>query len=241
MKTLVLPLAALTVLVSSSNIGHAQQTPFDRLPTAVLDIVPPSERVSGAPGEMKVQPAACRTLPINETRRRIVDAAVQEWGFFRFSVVDETIDTPRGRRRRGRGDPEESARVAPSIGGYWAVTPEGSWILENQNNAWNEPRGIGSRWRDPWSAAFISWVMCEGGIGDSTQFQRAVAHHIYIDQAIRARDTGAPETAFVAYDVGEIGIEPATCCVPPAGQAMETSTNDVDRWARVPEPIVTLW
>ena len=208
MKTLILPLAALTVLVSSSNLGHAQPTPFDRLPATVLDIVPPSERVSGAPGEMKVQLEVCRTLPINEARRRIVDVAVQEWGFFRFSVVDETIDTPRGRRRRGRGNPEESARVANSIGGYWAVTPEGGWILENQNDAWNGPRGIGSRWRDPWSAAFISWVMCEGGLGDNNQFQRAVAHRIYIDQAIRARDAGTSETAFVAYDVGEIEIEP---------------------------------
>ena len=208
MKTLVLPLAALIALVSASNTLYAQQTSFDRLPAEVLDIVPPSERVSGAPGEMRIQPTACNTLPINGARRRIVDVAVQEWGFFRFSVVDETIDRPRGRRRRGRGNPEESARVAASIGGYWAVTPEGSWILEKQNDVWNGRRGVGSRWRTPWSAAFISWVMCEGGLGDANQFQRAVAHRIYIDQAIRARDTGTSETAFVAYDVGEIGIEP---------------------------------
>ena len=208
MKALMLPLAAVIALVSYSTNGHAAQRPFDRLPAAVLDILPPSERVSGAPGEMRIQPTSCYTLPINGARRRIVDAAVQEWGFFSFSVVDEAIDTPRGRRRRGRGNPEESARVAASIGGYWAVTPEGSWILENQNDAWNGSRGIGSRWRSPWSAAFISWVMCAGGVGDSNQFRRAVAHHTYIDQAIRARDSGTSETAFVAYDAGETGVEP---------------------------------
>ena len=208
MKTLAVLFAAVIALVASANHGHAQQMPFDRLPAEALDIVPPSERVSGAPGEMRIQPAACRTLPTNAWRRRIVDVAAQEWGFFRFGVVDETIDRPRGRRRRGRGNPEESARVAASIGGYWSVTPEGSWILENQNEAWNGPGGLGSRWRAPWSAAFISWVMCEGGLGDTDRFQRAVAHHIYIDQAIRARDTGTSQSAFVAYDVGEIGIYP---------------------------------
>ncbi len=208
MKTFVLPLAALVAVAFSSIGSHAQQVPFDRLPAAVLDIVPPSDRINGVPGEMRVRPAACGTLPLSGARRRIVDIAVQEWGFFSFSVVDERIDTPRGRRRRRRGNPEESARVAASIGGYWAVTPEGPWIVENQNDAWNGSRGLGSRWRSPWSAAFISWVMCAGGVGDTGQFRRAIAHHTYIDQAIRARDTGTSETAFVAYDVGEIGIEP---------------------------------
>ena len=208
MNAFVLPLAAVIALVSASTSSHAKQRPFDRLPAAVLDIVPPSERVSGAPGAMRIQARACHSLPINGVRRRIVDAAVQEWGFFSFSVVDEAIDTPRGRRRRGRGNPEESARVAASIGGYWAVTPEGPWILDNQNDAWNGARGIGSRWRSPWSAAFISWLMCAGGVGDANQFRRAVAHHTYIDQAIRARDSGTSETAFVAYDAGETGVEP---------------------------------
>ena len=50
--------------------------------------------------------------------------------------------------------------------------------------------------------------MCEAGLGATTQFQRAVAHHSYIDQAIRGRDGRAPEAAFVAYDVGETTIAP---------------------------------
>jgi hypothetical protein len=50
--------------------------------------------------------------------------------------------------------------------------------------------------------------MCEGGLGASTQFQRAIAHHTYIDQAIRARDGRAEQAAFVAYDVGESAIAP---------------------------------
>ena len=209
MKIFLLVLAVLIAVASSTMSGLAQQRHVDRLPAALLDVVPPSERIIGGPGAMRIRPAACGTLPLSGARRRLVDIAVQEWGFFSFSVVDERVDRPRGRRRRGRGNPEESTRVAASIGGYWAVTPEGPWIVENQNNAWNGPRGVGSRWRSPWSAAFISWVMCAGGVGGAGQFRRAVAHHTYIDQAIRARDTGVSDTAFVAYDVGEIGIEPA--------------------------------
>jgi hypothetical protein len=97
-------------------------------------------------------------------------------------------------------------RVADSIAGYWTVTPEGSWIIADQNRRWNGS-GPGARWRTPWSAAFISWVMCEAGIADRSRFQRAIAHHTYIDQAIRSRD-GANQAAFVAYDIGETTIEP---------------------------------
>jgi hypothetical protein len=50
--------------------------------------------------------------------------------------------------------------------------------------------------------------MCEGGLGSPDQFQRAIAHHVYIDQGIRARDQNAPRAAFVAYDVGEAAIAP---------------------------------
>lgn len=39
-------------------------------------------------------------------------------------------------------------------------------------------------------------------------FQRAIAHHTYIDQAIRARDGLEPQAAFTAYDVGEAPIQP---------------------------------
>lgn len=188
--------------------ADAQESGFDRLPADVLDVRPPSARVTGEPGEMRIEPAGCVTLGLETARRRIVDVAVQEWGFFGFRVVDETVDEPRARRRRFRPGPEQALRVASSIGGYWAVTPEGGWILENQNDAWNGRRGVASRWRSPWSAAFVSWVMCEGGLGDTDLFERAVAHRTYIDQAIRARDGVASGSAFVAYDAGETEIVP---------------------------------
>ena len=206
---------------------HAQQPPFDRLPTARLDVVAPSARVTGAPGAMAVRSAPCRPVPAADVRRRIVDVAVQEWAFFGSLVIEQPTDAdngadngpdsgpdngpddqPRPRRGRRRVDPVEGARVAASIGGYWSVTPAGSWIIGRQNDEWNGPDGLSARWNAPWSAAFTSWVMCEGGLGSATQFQRAVAHHAYIDQAIRARDAGAPQSAFIAYDAGEAAVEP---------------------------------
>jgi hypothetical protein len=208
--TLVLAVAAGAV---SASVGLAQQASFDRLPPALLDVTPPAGRVSGAPGRMAIRPTPCGSLPLEAVRRRIVDIAVQEWGFFGFIVVDQTNTgaggraAPRTRRRRRLGR-AESARVADSIAGYWAVTPQGGWILNAQNARWNGPNGVAARWRYPWSAAFVSWVMCEAGLGDTSRFRRAVAHHTYIDQAIRARASNETPAAFSAYDIGTTPIAP---------------------------------
>ncbi|HEX7080587.1 MAG TPA: DUF2272 domain-containing protein [Gammaproteobacteria bacterium] len=194
--------------------ASAQTLRLDRLPVERLAVTAPSERVTGEPGRMQIAAAACPSYDEASLRRRIVDIAVQEWGFFGFNVVNETVvddDGERDRRwswrRLSRLDPAESARVAGSIAGYWSATPDGSWILSRQNEIWNDA-GIGARWRDPWSAAFISWVMCESGLGSEDRFRRHIAHHVYIDQAIEARDDPDSLAAFVAYDVGELVLEP---------------------------------
>ncbi len=205
-------LGALTTLAPTAD-GVAQTTPLDRLPAEQFDVAPPSALVEGSPGRMRVGSSACRDLPTGETRRRIVDIAVQEWGFFGFYVVDQTVPraprTPGTRRWWWRpANAAEGARIAPTIAGYWAATPRGSWMIDRQNGRWNGPGGLTSRWRDPWSAAFISWVMCEGGLGSPDQFQRSIAHHSYVDQAIRARDADSSPAAFIAHDVGDNAVEP---------------------------------
>ena len=210
-----MPMKLLTVVLavaSAATVG-AQQAAFDRLSPDILDAVPPSARVAGEPGAMKIRRTSCRTAPMNEIRQRIVDLAVQEWAFFGFIVVDQTIVEASGpgqprRRRWRRPGRAESARVAGSIAGYWTVTPEGGWILGAQNDAWRGSRGVGSRWRYPWSAAFVSWVMCEAGLGEASRFRRAVAHHVYIDQAIRARGGDTQAAAFAAHDLGEAPVAP---------------------------------
>lgn len=215
---LVTALASLMPLAASG-----QQASHLRLPSDVLDVVPPSEWARGEPGAMRVQPPECRSFPDEGLRRRIVDIAVQEWVFFGTPVLDRVNDArllPPGvvsdpdrpvfeasTRRPPPLNAEESARVAASIAGYWAVTPEGASIVADQNRTWNR-RGIDVRWRSPWSAAFVSWVMCEAGLGTAEEFRHAIAHRSYIDQSIRARDGAAPEAAYVAFDIGERTVEP---------------------------------
>jgi hypothetical protein len=206
-------------LMSASTF--AQPIPLDRLPPDLLDATPPTARVSGAPGSMTVRQRPCRSQSAADVRRRIVEVATQEWGFFGFPIRDEAavsaaewaraIESDGDRAFFWRGffprlSDEESARVATSVAGYWAVTPEATMMVGRQNAAWNAPDG--PRRSDPWSAAFISWVMCEAGLGEAARFQRAIAHHAYIDQAIRARQGSAPQAALVAYDAGETSIVP---------------------------------
>ena len=216
LQLLISSLLALTLLPVSLLSAQQSATILPRLAGAVLDVTAPSTRVKGIPGSMQIVERTCRNAPLGEDmRRRIVNTAVQEWAFFGFQMEDQRNTAPIGnaptnntRRRFGPLDPVEVGRVADSVGGYWAAAPGSDWILERQNEAWNSSSGLTSRWRDPWSAAFISWVMCESGLGDEVRFKRAIAHHTYIDQAIRARDSKAPDAAYVAFDPGEQPIVP---------------------------------
>ncbi len=204
------------LLVSCISVSLAQEpVSAERLPREVLDVLPPSARVIGVPGEMRISDRSCRNLPASLVRQRIVDIARQEWNWFGASVLDMTsqqeLDANAGRSRRwwrsNWMSAEEARRVSDDIAGYWAAAPDSSWLLERQNQRWRE-LGITARWRDFWSAAFISWVMCESGLGEYEKFQRAIAHHSYIDQAIRARDGLESEAAFTAFDIGEAEILP---------------------------------
>ncbi|MCY3747519.1 MAG: DUF2272 domain-containing protein [Acidobacteria bacterium] len=221
-KTIPPALGVAAAMLAAPGSAWPQTTPFERLSAEQFDATPPSALVHGAPGRMSVRSTACRDLPAGETRRRIVDIAAQEWAFFGFYVIDQTGPSTRTRSSRGSrrwwwrpANAAEGVRIAPTIAGYWAATPRGPWMIDRQNGRWNGPGGLTSRWRDPWSAAFISWVMCEGGLGSPDRFQRAIAHHFYVDQAIRARDASSASSdaeslsaAFVAYDIGEAAVEP---------------------------------
>ncbi|MDO1558205.1 DUF2272 domain-containing protein [Brevundimonas sp. 2R-24] len=212
-------------LILLAIAGAAQAAP--RLPREAFDVIPPSERVTGPRGDMRVVQSACRTGPTSWARRRIVDVAAQEWAFFGFQTADATVVETRalpdgivpealnpdlaqprqGRTflRLGRWESERGADA--TIAGYWSATPDGPDILRRQNRAWEDGEGE-VNWIEPWSAAFVSWVMCEAGLGDMGQFQRDIAHRTYIDQAIRARDGQAPEAAYAAHDIGETEVEP---------------------------------
>ena len=210
------------LMIAMSASVSAQHTPAERVSPETLDVTPPTARISGTSGTMSVRPRACRSLPLTAVSKRIVDISVQEWGFFGFPIRDEAatsavewaraIESDGDRAFFWRGffprlSDEEAGRVATSVAGYWAVTPEARMMVARQNAAWSVPDA--PRRSDPWSAAFISWVMCEAGLGEAERFQRAIAHHAYIDQAIRARQGSSPQAAFVAHDAGETAIAPS--------------------------------
>lgn len=216
----------LTLLVAAALLvapvqALAQEAP-ERLAPHLFDVTPPSEWAGGPLGQMSVRTPACRSVPPEDLRRRIVEVAIQEWAFFGFPVLDRLngarllpgTGVQGGRvafeNTTGRAPPPsawEGERVAASIAGYWAVTPEGPGIVREQARRWNQ-NGAGARWNAPWSAAFISWVMCEGGLDTNERFRRAIAHWTYVDQAIRARDGQGANAGYVAYDIGERTVEP---------------------------------
>lgn len=210
-------LSLLFITVASLQAQPSES--LDRLAADVLDVRSPIERVVGTPGSMRITDRSCRSMPLSDVRRRIVDTAVQEWAYFGFSVDDQlqspsqqspSQQSPSQQMQRStfpRMNAGDGARVASSIAGYWAATPDSDWILQRQNANWNA-EGTGARWRHAWSAAFISWVMCESGLAEPAQFRRAIAHHTYIDQAIRATDGLDNRAVFTAYDPGQAAIEP---------------------------------
>jgi hypothetical protein len=202
-----------------------------RLPRAQFDVIPPSSRITGGIGHMQVYQPQCRIGPTHWARRRIVDIAVQEWAYFGFQTIDATqvqtrllppgilpdaqnpLRTPHLEHQALRlGTFEDDPDVADTIAGYWSAAPEGGAVIAKQDAAWNGPGGEAVNWVQPWSAAFVSWVMCEAGLGDMNQFARSISHRTYIDQAIRAHDAQAKgeavTSAYIAYDAGDEPIAP---------------------------------
>ena len=231
------------VLAASASIAQT------RLPRDQFDVIAPAERVSGERGRMEIVQPGCRIGPTEWARRRIVDVAVQEWAAFGYQTIDatmvETRRLPEGvvpdalnpqraeptnvRRPLKLGTWESDPRSAATIAGYWSATPDGGRVLRRQNRQWRSGQGE-INWVEPWSAAFVSWVMCEAGLGDMSQFQRDISHRVYVDQAIRARDqldAGHELTsAYVAYDPGEQPIAPGDLFCNSRGSARYRSLAD---------------
>ncbi len=223
--------AALIAATTLWPVSGAAQTyapdAFPRLDRTALDVAPPSSRVRGRRGAIQVVQSTCPTRPTEGQAQRIVDIAVQEWAALGFQTVDATRVEERrmpagilpddlNPLRAANWQPGVLTRIGhwetdraldTTIAGYWAATPGGVDVITRQNRQWREGRGE-VMWAEPWSAAFISWVMCEAGLGDSRRFRRDAGHRTYIDQAIAARDGRAASAAYVAYDAGEQPMSP---------------------------------
>src|SRR4051794_8389477 len=127
--------------------------PTPRLPQAVFDVTPPSDRVMGPRGYMHIRNSNCRIGATANARRRIVDIAVQEWAFFGSHSVDlshtsyNSLPSSLGVTQQGAEavaptDPATDTTVA----GYWAATPDGAVVIARQNAFWYAAGTMPIRW-----------------------------------------------------------------------------------------------
>ena len=137
-------------------------------------------------------------------KKSIINRALGEWAFFgRQTVVlrgsEESIP------HVGAWE-DDDANYASRVGMYWRAV--GKSGLD------------GMDCREPWSAAFISWVMQNSGVPDY-QFQRASAHSTYlaglIDESI------FPGRWFVPRRIQDYSPEPGDLICAPRGYSRPAS------------------
>lgn len=125
----------------------------------------------------------------HSTRQRIIRMAEQEWDFFgrqtvRLDGADESM--PHVGKWEDDGDPWSTR-----VNWYWSAA--------------GKPGLDGFDCKEPWSAAFITWVMRQAGLS-SSDFPSADAHWEYIHYFIdRSGQAGA---AFASHGIAEYPPKP---------------------------------
>ncbi|HWP01017.1 MAG TPA: DUF2272 domain-containing protein [Methylococcus sp.] len=121
--------------------------------------------------------------------RRILALARSEWHYFGSQTVvyredEESIP------HVGIWEDDDESHVL-RVNGYWRAV--------------GKPGLSGSDCQQPWSAAFISWVMKTAGVPEML-FPSASAHWVYLSKIIR--DTDGPYTAFVPRSIHDYSPRP---------------------------------
>lgn len=124
------------------------------------------------------------TYPRLSGRQRLLKIAGQEWDFFGRQTIrldDSGESIPHVGKWEDDGDPWTGR-----VGLYWSAV--GKSQLD------------GNDCKEPWSAAFISWIMRQAGL-DSWQFPPADAHWHYVRHFVSR--AGSPDAAFASHRVAE--------------------------------------
>lgn len=224
-------LAALSVIVAASCASAPERS---------ASWAARGERVRWSPGyerRMDVGDTRCVVDARPGVRQRIVSIAVSEWGRFRYPIIDFTGAPPRlvpsdggaalvpdeinpalppeyrqrSALRLGLMEDDPSAMLA--IGAYWAVTNPSE--IRKQNRLWEVDAAAG--WATPWSAAFVSYVMCQAGLS-SEQFPPSFAHVDYIGHAY---DSPAAAYRYQANGAGPIAPGDLICSWRGAAEPLE--------------------
>lgn len=145
---------------------------------------PEPVRGSGAP-----RPPGAAPAPNPGLKRALINRAIREWEFFgRQTVVyrgaEESIP------HVGAWEDDDS-RYSGRVNLYWRAV--------------GKPQLTGMDCDEPWSAAFISWLMQGVGVPPG-QFTPAPAHWMYLQPMIG--NAGAPGRWFVPRRIGDYSPQP---------------------------------
>lgn len=123
---------------------------------------------SAAPGTWAGRPIGKAPASQPALKRSMISRATREWEFFGRQTV-----TLKGRKESipnvGAWEDDDS-RYSGRVNAYWRAV--------------GKPRLYGVDCRQPWSAAFMSWIMRGAGVSEG-QFPRASAHWIYLSSMIQ--------------------------------------------------------
>lgn len=122
-------------------------------------------------------------------KQAMISRAKREWDFFGRQTVIM------------KGSKESIPNV-----GYWE--DDGSRYSSRVNSYWRAvgKAGLyGTDCKQPWSAAFVSWIMRGAGVPES-QFRRAPAHWVYLARAIK--EASYPGRYFVPRRITDYSPEP---------------------------------
>ena len=162
---------------------------------------------SGRPAEGVAQgPGA----GMSGTRRMILELARREWEFFGKQVVvieDDNEAIPHVGHWEDDGEPWNSR-----VNRYWRAA--------------GKPQLDGDDCREPWSAAFVSWIMQESGV-PAYQFPPSDAHREYLSAIVAMR--GDPDAAFAAHSIADYNPKPGDliCAVRGTGGALPYPGEDI--------------
>jgi hypothetical protein len=191
-----------------AQAAHALDGVQDRLAAASEDFWEHMESVGAA--FVKAAKSAVRRfteiLEVNKMKARMVELCDQEWN---------TWNVP-------KKVTERKAKGKTWVKTYWKDGPKRTVSLKDLGD---------KKWqsKNPWSAAFISWIVRNAGAGD--RFLYAWKHRTYIARAVQNR-LDNNDNPFKAYRLNEVVPEPGDIVCKEREGSGATYDNITDGTAR---------
>ncbi len=144
--------------------------------------------------------------PNPRLRQAIISRAMQEWEFFDRQIVvfkgsEESIP------HVGAWE-DDGIRQSSRVNTYWRAA--------------GQPALNGMDCQEPWSAAFISWIMQSAGVPEY-QFPRSPSHSVYLASLIEQADM--PDRWFVPRRITDYSPKPGDLICAYRGQSRPRMSN----------------